>query len=207
MVSPEFLRDTIMNELFNRSRLISILILFAAYWTLVLSSEYLNRLWPTTPVSITFLMIFLVFLVSLAWLSFLVACLPQGVSLFLIILAALASAAANVYCNEYGVTVTQESLEALEQLSGAEILSMASGLAVFWITMLVLPVILYTFLMPEEFSPTTRLSVFSLGMVSLLIAVGLWATVVPLIEIDWPEWNGLWELVTPGNLILAAMGS
>ena len=33
-----------MNELFNRSRLISILILFAAYWTLVLSSEYLNRL-------------------------------------------------------------------------------------------------------------------------------------------------------------------
>ena len=66
-----------MNELFNRSRLISILILFAAYWTLVLSSEYLNRLWPTTPVSITFLMIFLVFLVSLAWLSFLVACLPD----------------------------------------------------------------------------------------------------------------------------------
>ena len=61
--------------------------------------------------------------------------------------------------------------------------------------------------MPEEFSPTTRLSVFSLGMVSLLIAVGLWATVVPLIEIDWPEWNGLWELVTPGNLIIAAMGT
>lgn len=194
-----------MLEQLDRSRLIGVLFVLATYWTLVLSSEFIRRTWMTVPGSEALIMCFLAFLSSLAWLAFLMAFLPRTIALFLIVLAALASSAANVFCFEYDSTVSAETLAFISGMNGAVALEMASGIAIFWITLSFLPVLLWTFMIPESWSFETRLYLFGIGVVATLIACGLCLTVIP--ELAWriDEWDRLWELFTPTNLIKASV--
>ena len=193
-----------MLEQLDRSRLIGILFFFSIYWTFVLSSEFIRRTWMSVPGSEALIMYFLAFISSLACLAFLISILPRTVALFLILLLGLASSAANVFCYEYGATVSAESLAFVSALNGAELLSGMSGIAVFWVTMSYLPILLTGFATPEVWSLETRLYVFSIGLIATMIASGLCVMVISDLAWEIDNWDTLWELYTPINLIKVA---
>ena len=193
-----------MLEQSDRSRLIGLVFLFALYWTVVLSSEFIRRTWLTVEGPDAMVMIFLAFISSLACLAFLIAFLPRTIAIFLIVLAALASSAANVFCYEYDTTISAVTMGLLFDLSGTDLVPMARGSAIFWIVLSFLPIFLMSFVFPDQWTLETRLAIFSVGLGATLVACGLCLTVIPSMAWKITEWDRLWELFTPINLIKAA---